>query len=75
MKKKDLLEAISEMSDTADLVISKSLVIDEDENLTAVIDLPIVGISNNPGDNEIRFLVGLDDIKHVFSPDDVTFID
>jgi len=75
MKKRDLLDTVSEMSDDADLVIGNPLVIDEEEKFTAVIDLPIVGIATNKDDNEIRFLLRLEDVKQVFHPDEVMFIE
>jgi hypothetical protein len=42
----------------AEMVLTKVMVIDKDEELIAVVDLPIVGIATNEDDNEVRVCIG-----------------
>lgn len=77
MNKKDLIETIKDIDDDAQVVISKCFVIDEKEELTAILDIPVVGVAyNNNGEKpELRFILTMDDVKQCFQPENVTFLE
>jgi len=77
MKKKDLIEAMKVIPDEAEVVISKCFVIDEEEELTAILDIPVSGIAYNNDEEkpEIRFMLTMEDVKQCFHPKDVKPID
>ena len=78
MKTKDLKKYIDEIPEDADIVISKAFIIDENDALTAILDIPIVGVAlNNDNEdgniNEIRFVLSSKDLKGTFLKDEIKF--
>lgn len=77
MTKKELFESLKDAPDNANLVISQCFVIDEKDEITAEMHVPIVGVAyqhkEDKNEAEIRFLLTMDDIKQCFRPKDVTF--
>ena len=71
MKIKDLKNIIDNCPDEMDIVLSKALLIDEDDEVVAVVDCPIVGTSVNIIENELelRFVLYSDDFKKCFGPE------
>lgn len=75
MKNRDLKEILDKMPDDADLVIAHPFVIDEKEKLTAILDIPIIGVATNSEDeNEIRFVLASEDIKKCFKPENLKLV-
>ena len=74
MKKEDFKELIDSIPDDADIVIGKCFVIDEKDELTAILDVPIVGTAFDKNSNEMRFVLSLDDVKKCFHPKDLKFL-
>lgn len=72
MKKSDLLDVLKDIDDNADLVISKCFIIDERDKVTAILDIPIVGIAHNKDgeEQELRFMLNFDDVSKTFRPKD-----
>lgn len=81
MKAKDLKNFLSEIPDDLDLVIAKPVVIDEDDQLYGIVDIPICGIVlNDSEDNEpkeLRFVLDINSIaiKNIFKPGEITPIE
>lgn len=75
MKKGNFKELIDSIPDGADIVISKCFVIDEKDEITGILDVPIVGTAYNDKENEFRFVLSLEDVKECFQPKDVKFFD
>ena len=77
MNGKDLKKVINELPDDAIVVVAKPFVIDEHDEITAILDIPVTGIAVNDQEKEkeIRFILGIEDIKQCFSPQDVQFFD
>jgi len=78
VKTKDLKKYIDEIPEDADIVISKAFIIDENDALTAILDIPIVGVAlNNDNEdgniNEIRFVLSSKDLKGTFLKDEIKF--
>ena len=73
MKVKDLLRELDYLPIDGDwdIVLSKHFVIDEQEELWGMLDIPVVGIVKNEDDKELRFILRGDDVKSCFGPDDV----
>ena len=66
-----LKEYINGLPDDWDVVLSKSLVIDKEEELFGIIDIPILGIAKHEDDSELRMILDLDSVKHLFKPDEI----
>jgi hypothetical protein len=77
MTKKEIIEDLKNVPDDAQVVIAKCLVIDEKEEITAEIHIPIIGVAYSPkvekNEAELRFVLSLDDVKQCFHPKDVRF--
>lgn len=71
MKKSDLLEDLKDVPDDAEIVIGKCFVLNEEDKITAILDIPIVGTALNSNENELRFMLTLDDVKQCFHPENV----
>jgi len=75
---KDLKEIVNSLPDNAEVVISKTFLIDKKDEVVAVLDTPVLGVSVNDNmesnEQEIRFILSSDDVKSGFSPDDITFL-
>lgn len=57
-----------------DITIGKCVVIDEKQNLTAILRLGVRGFVFDQASNEIHFLLDLEHVKQVFWPSDVTLL-
>lgn len=59
MKLQDLINDVNngKLNPNAELVFSKVMVLNDEEELVAVVDIPIFGIASNEDDNEIRFCI------------------
>ena len=77
MKAKDLKVLINDFDDDAEIVIAKAFVIDEKEELMAVVDVPVLGIAYNETEEEkeIRFVLRSDDVRRVFKPEEIHMLD
>lgn len=75
MKIKDLKDFVNGLPDDNDLVISEPFVIDEKDEITAIVDLPVVGMAYNEAGKELRFVLRYEDTKGVFPPEQVRQFD
>jgi hypothetical protein len=75
MKKCDLLDTLLNVPNDADIVIGKCFVVDEKDALTGILDIPIVGTAYDDKNNELRFVLSLDDVKKCFHPKDMKFLE
>lgn len=73
MKAKDLKEDFSKIPDDADVVIGKPFVLIEEDQITGIVDIPIIGTAYSAEDKEFRFVLSADDVKKVFIPGEVKF--
>lgn len=72
MKAKELKKMLKKIPDEAELVISKAFVIDEKDEITGILDIPIIGVATNKENkNEVRFVLYSKDVKECFKPDEV----
>jgi hypothetical protein len=78
MTKRDLIEDLKNVPDDAQIVIAKCFVIDEKDEITAEMHVPVVGVAysnkEDKGEAELRFVLRLDDVKQCFHPKDVRFL-
>jgi hypothetical protein len=74
MTKGQLLKAIEAIPMDADITIGKCVVIDEEANLTGILELPICGFGYDQKANEVHFLLHLEAVKKMFRPDEITFL-
>lgn len=76
MKVKDLKEILETYSEDLNLVLSQALLIDKKDEVTAIVDCPIVGIADNVTENELelRFVLYSDDFKACFPPENLKII-
>jgi len=76
MLKRDLIETLKDVDDNAQVVICQCLILDEKEEITAELHIPIVGTAYTKNDSntaELRFILDLDSVKKCFHPKDVKF--
>lgn len=72
MKSKDLREILDKLPDDAELVISSPFLIDEKQEITGILDMPIIGVAVNDSDEkEIRFVLEYKDVVKCFKPNEV----
>ena len=74
MTKAQLLESMKAIPLDAEVTIGKCVVIDENKDLTAILELPVSGFGYDRCTNEVHFLLNLEDIKQCFWPSDVTLL-
>ena len=75
MQIKDLKEFVRELPDDDNIVISEPFIIDEKEQVAAIVDLPVVGLAYNEEGKELRFVLRFEDVKQVFKPSQVCQFD
>jgi len=77
MKGKDLKEIINKLPDDPEVVVAQPFVIDRQDEITAILDFPITGIAVNDQseEKEIRFILGMDDVKECFKAEHIYFLD
>ena len=74
MKNKDLKEILDNIDDDADIVFAKAFVVDKEQEITAIIDCPVIGIATNDEDEkELRFVLSSEDAIQCFGDDMVLF--
>lgn len=67
MTKGDLIEWLKDVPEDANVMLSRYFLIDKDEGVSGILDIPIHGIAYSPNDNEVRFAVNDEDIdKELF---------
>ena len=76
MKVKDIKDYLNDLPDDANVVISSPFVMDKNEEIVAILDIPVVGMVFNDDENEkeLRFILHLEGVKSCFSPDQVVFL-
>ena len=77
MKASVFKEFLQKIPDEAYIVISKAIVIDNEEDITAVLDIPVLGMAlgtESNGEVELRFVLDSKGAKSVFSKDELTII-
>ena len=77
MTAKDLRDTIADVPDDAEIVISNAFVIDEEEEITGILDIPVMGIGINAENDpvEIRFVLTNDDVEKCFEGKDLKPLD
>jgi hypothetical protein len=77
MKAIDLKETLADIPDDAEVVISNSFVIDEKDNITCILDIPVVGIGLNTESDpvELRFVLKNDAVEKCFEDKDFKPLD
>ncbi len=63
MTKGDLIEWLKDIPEDANLMLSRYFLIDKDESVSGILDIPIHGIAYSKNDNEVRFAVNSEDIN------------
>lgn len=74
-----LVELLYEVDKDYQVVFSNTHVINEKEELVAILDTPIIGIVKNEGDNEVRFLISSDtltdeELINMYGEENIKFI-
>lgn len=72
MKVKDLMEYLKDKDTESEIVISQAFIMDGDEGLTGILDIPIIGMASNEG--ELRFILDSIDVKSCFKPEEIYFL-
>lgn len=78
MKVGQMVQELLRFPPDANVVLSKVFVVPADAtgvteereeaegDFVCVVDIPLIGIANNPEDNEVRFVIGSKDAKEIY---------
>jgi len=63
MKVADLITELQKLPKDYDICLSKVMVLDEGNDIVAVLDFPFGGIADNPEDKEVRLCIWSKDVE------------
>ena len=73
MKVKDLKQWIEGIDPEAEVVVSSPFVVDEDGEISGVVDIPVIGLAENmENGNELRFIISSGNAKSCFLPGEIS---